>query len=279
VTNGSDSRASEAPTRSLGDFSAGPTRTFGDVPAAAPSPGATFTLQPGQRFGAFAIVRPLGSGGMGEVYEAEELESGRHVALKVLSRSLGMSTDHARFIREGRLAAGISHAHTIYIYGTDEIQGVPVIAMELAPGGTFRDVVKARGSLPAAQAVDVIQQVVAGLEAAADAGVLHRDVKPSNCFIDSDGTVKVGDFGLSISTLTTDERSLTLLGTVIGTPAFASPEQLRGDDLDVRSDIYSVGATLYYVLTGRAPFEDTNVIRLVTQVAQELPPLAARDPS
>ena len=208
---------------------------------------------------------------MGEVYEAEELESGRHIALKVLSRSLGMPTDHARFIREGRLAAGISHPHTIYIYGTDEIQGIPVIAMELAPGGTLKDVVKARGSLPPTQAVDVILQVVAGLEAAADAGVLHRDVKPSNCFIDSDGTVKVGDFGLSISMLTTDERSLTMLGTVIGTPAFASPEQLRGDDLDVRSDIYSVGATLYYMLTGRSPFEDTNVIRLVTQVAQEMP--------
>jgi len=252
VTNGSDWTKSDA------------TRSFGD------SVSGSFTLHAGQQFGPFAIVGPLGSGGMGEVYEAEELESGRHVALKVLSRSLA-TVDHARFIREGRLAAGISHPHTIYIYGTDEIEGVPVIAMELAPGGTLRDLVKQRGSLPPARAVDVILQVVAGLEAAADAGVLHRDIKPSNCFVDSDGTVKVGDFGLSISTLTTDERSLTMFGTVLGTPAFASPEQLRGDDLDVRSDIYSVGATLYYLLTGRAPFEDTNIVRLVTQVAQEMP--------
>jgi hypothetical protein len=209
---------------------------------------------------------------MGEVYEAEELDSGRRVALKVLSRSLGMETDRARFSREGRLAAGISHPHTIYVYGTDEIQGLPVIAMELAPGGTLKDLVAERGPLPPAQAVAAILQIVAGLEAAADAGVLHRDVKPSNCFIDGDGTIKVGDFGLSISTLATDERSLTMLGTVLGTPAFASPEQLRGDELDVRSDIYSVGATLYYLLTGRAPFDHANVVRLVTQVAQDMPP-------
>jgi uncharacterized RDD family membrane protein YckC len=114
--------------------------------------------------------------------------------------------------------------------------------------------------------------VIAGLDAAADAGVLHRDIKPSNCFVDSDGTVKVGDFGLSISTQTLDERSLTMLGTVLGTPGFSSPEQLRGDELDLRADIYSVGATLYYLLTGKAPFDDPNVIRLVTQVAQEMPP-------
>jgi uncharacterized RDD family membrane protein YckC len=208
---------------------------------------------------------------MGEVYEAEELESGRHVALKLLSRSLA-TVDRARFMREGRLAAGISHPHTIYIYGTDEIHGIPVIAMELAPGGTLKDAVKQRGPLPAAQAVDAILQVVSGLEAAAEAGILHRDIKPSNCFVDADGTVKVGDFGLSISTLTTDERSLTMLGTVLGTPAFAPPEQLRGDDLDVRSEIYSVGATLYYLLLGRAAFQETNILRLVTQVAQQLPP-------
>jgi serine/threonine protein kinase len=202
VTNDSD--------RTFSDIADAPTRTFGPA-AGEPPPVGTFTLQPGQQFGPFAIVRPLGAGGMGEVYEAEELESGRHVALKVLTRSLA-TVDRARFIREGRLAAGISHPHTIYIYGTDEIQGLPVIAMELAPGGTLKDVVKQRGSLPPAQAVDAILQVVSGLEAAADAGVLHRDIKPSNCFVDADGTVKVGDFGLSISTLTTDERSLTMLG-------------------------------------------------------------------
>ncbi len=208
---------------------------------------------------------------MGEVYEVEDRENARRVALKVLSNRLSGPADRARFIREGRLAAGLSHPNTVYVYGTDDINGVPVIAMELAPGGTLKDRVKIKGTLPPSQAVDAVLQVIAGLEAAADAGVLHRDIKPSNCFVDSDGAIKVGDFGLSISTQSFDERSLTMLGTVLGTPGFSSPEQLRGDDLDVRSDIYSVGATLYYLLTGKAPFDDPNVIKLVTQVAQEIP--------
>jgi serine/threonine protein kinase len=131
---------------------------------------------------------------MGEVYEAEELETGRRVALKVLTGSMGIEDDRARFNREGRLAASISHPNTIYVYGTDEIQGFPAIAMELATGGTLKDLVFAEGPLPPEQAVDIVLQVVAGLEAAADAGILHRDIKPSNCFIDSDGTIKVGDF-------------------------------------------------------------------------------------
>jgi uncharacterized RDD family membrane protein YckC len=257
VTSSTDWSAWDATTRSFGSPNAPPVA-------------ATFSLQPGQQFGAFTIVRPLGSGGMGEVYEAEEQESGRRVALKVLSRSTASSGQSARFVREGQLAAGISHPHTIYVYGTDEIQGVPVIAMELAPGGTLKDLVKLRGVAPPAQAVDVILQVIAGLEAAADAGVLHRDIKPSNCFIDSDGLVKVGDFGLSISTFPTEDRTMTMLAA-FGTPAYASPEQMKGDPVDVRSEIYSVGGTLYFLLTGRAPFEDGHVGRLMSQVAQETP--------
>ena len=230
-------------------------------------------LTPGQTFGAYRVERLLGKGGMGEVYEAEELESGRRVALKLLTHGLD-EVNRDRFLREGRLAASITHPNTVYIFGTDEIEGIPVIAMELAAGGTLKDKVKAEGPLPPAEAVDIVVQLIAGLEAAADAGVLHRDIKPSNCFVDRDGTVKVGDFGLSISTLARadTETQLTTTGSVLGTPAFASPEQLRGDELDVRSDIYAVGATLYYLLTGRAPFEETNLLPLVSIVAQEPPP-------
>ena len=253
----------EAPTRSVGP-------TLGDITGA--DPNAPPLLGTGDNFGPYHVLRMLGRGGMGEVYEVEDRDNARHVALKVLSNRLSGPGDRARFIREGRLAAGISHPNTVYVYGTDDIDGVPVIAMELAPGGTLKDRVKIKGPLRPSEAVDAILQVIAGLEAAADAGVLHRDVKPSNCFVDSDGAVKVGDFGLSISTQTIDERSLTMLGTVLGTPGFSSPEQLRGDQLDVRADIYSVGATIYYLLTGKAPFDDPNVIRLVTQVAQEMPP-------
>ena len=243
----------------------------------APESEETGTLQFGQdqppgEFGHFRIVRLLGKGGMGEVYEAEDLESGRRVALKVLSHSTTEPVDRARFLREGRLAASISHPHCVYVYGTEEIQGTPVITMELVLGGTLKDRVKAKGSLGVTEAVDTILQVISGLEAAAAAGILHRDVKPSNCFIESVGQVKVGDFGLSISTLARDETHLTAGGTILGTPAFASPEQLRGDELDVRSDIYSVGATLFYLLCGRAPFEESNMVKLLTTIVEQTPP-------
>lgn len=249
-----------------------PTRTASASVVSAEAPPVASLLAPGQHFGAYTIVRLLGRGGMGEVYEAEEEDSGRRVALKLLNRPIGDAADRERFLREGRLAASISHPHCVYVFGTDEIQGFPVISMELAAGGTLKDMVKAQGALPPREAVDAILQVLAGLEAAAAAGVLHRDVKPANCFVDRDGTVKIGDFGLSISTLARDETHLTLAGTIMGTPAFASPDQLRGEELDVRSDIYSVGATLYSLLTGRAPFEESNIVRLITMVVQEMPP-------
>jgi serine/threonine protein kinase len=136
-------------------------------------------LAPGQRFGPYRIERLLGRGGMGEVYEAEHLEHGRRIALKVLSQRLIDATDRARFVREGQLAAAVSHPHTVYIYGSGEIAGVPVIAMELLPGGTLKDRVEGKGPLAPIEAVDAILQVVSGLEAAHQAGVLHRDIKPS----------------------------------------------------------------------------------------------------
>ena len=235
-------------------------------------------LATGSTLGPYHLHRQLGKGGMGEVFEAEDLTSGRHVALKVLTRGLGDERDRVRFLREGRLAASINHPNTVYVFGTEEISGVPIITMELAAGGTLKDRVAATGPLPPREAVDVILQVCAGLDAAAAGGVLHRDIKPSNCFVDAEGTVKVGDFGLSISTHARegDDPEVSRAGMVIGTPAFASPEQLRGDALDVRADIYSVSATLYYLLTGHAPFEETNLVQLLTMVAQAAPPSPRR---
>src|SRR5258708_11027983 len=121
--------------------------------------------------------------------------------------------------------------------------------MAWVAGGTLRDRVVRDGPLPVAEAVNAVLQIIAGLEAALQLGILHRDIKPSNCFVDSDGTVKVGDFGLSISTAVRTESNLTQTGAMFGTPGFSSPEQLRGDELTVRSDIYAVGVTLYYLLT------------------------------
>jgi len=163
-----------------------------------PSPATTwaYSLANDQRFGHFVIVRPLGRGGMGEVYEAEDIDSGRRVALKRLQRFLGSDTARARFLREGRLAASINHEHVVYVYGTEEIDGSLVITMELGAGGSLKDRIDAHGPMPAATAVDAILQVIEGLEATANAGVLHRDVKPSNCFVSHDGSIKVGDFGL-----------------------------------------------------------------------------------
>src|SRR5439155_11229942 len=118
---------------------------------------------------------------------------------------------------------------------------------------------------------EAILQIINGLEAAEQAGVLHRDIKPANCFVAADGTVKVGDFGLSVSTLARGESLLTASGTVLGTPAYASPEQLRGEELDARSDIYSVGASLYHLLTGKTPYIATEFVKLITEVLEKDP--------
>jgi serine/threonine protein kinase len=229
----------------------------------------------GQQFGPYRIDRLLGRGGMGEVYEAEHLEHGRRLALKVLGRRLAGPDDRARFLREGQLAASISHPHTVYIFGSEEIGGTPVISMELVAGGTLKDRVERDGPLKPSAAVDAILDVIAGLDAAQAGGILHRDIKPSNCFVDPDGRVKVGDFGLSISTLARDVSQRAELGGFQGTPQYAAPEQLKGQPLDLRADIYAVGATLHYLLTGHAPFEDNDLMTLVTRVTTE-PPVSPR---
>jgi eukaryotic-like serine/threonine-protein kinase len=227
--------------------------------------------EPGAQLGHYSIMRLLGSGGMGAVFEAQDLESGRRVALKVLSQSLEAPDARQRFLREGRLAASLNHPNSVYVFGTEEIAGTPVISMEMVAGGTLDERVRAHGPLPPAEAVDAILQIITGLQAAQRVGILHRDVKPSNCFLAPDGTVKIGDFGLSISTSVRLEPALTTSGTFLGTPAFSSPEQLRGADLSARSDMYSVGATLYYLLTGHTPFEAKNTVQLLATVLEQRP--------
>jgi uncharacterized RDD family membrane protein YckC len=215
---------------------------------------------------------------MGEVYEVDHLASGRRVALKVLRNRLQSQDERARFLREGQLAASVSHPHTVYIFGSEEIGGTPVISMELLTGGTLKDRVTADGPMRAGEAVAAVMDLIGGLDAAAAAGILHRDIKPSNCFIDQDGVVKVGDFGLSISTLARDVHQQLVTSGFEGTPQFAPPEQLRGEPLDVRADIYAVGATLYYLLTGRAPFDATDLPQLFKKVTTEtaIPPRQLR---
>jgi uncharacterized RDD family membrane protein YckC len=228
-------------------------------------------LSEGDRWGAYQIGRLLGRGGMGEVYDAEHMPSGRRVALKVLSSPLQSVEERARFLREGQLAASVSHPHTVYIFGSEEIDGTPVISMELLPGGTLKDKVVANGPMRPDEAVAAVMELIGGLDAAAAAGILHRDIKPSNCFVDRDGVVKVGDFGLSISTLARDVHHQLATSGFEGTPQFAPPEQLRGEPLDLRADIYAVGATLYYLLTGRPPFDAPDLRELFATVTNDAP--------
>jgi len=222
-------------------------------------------------FGGYRLLGLLGRGGMGTVYEAVHLATGRRLALKTLGRQLDSPEMRQRFLREGRLAARVSHPNSLYVFGSEEVEGLPVITMEIAAGGTLKDSLKQRGPLPVGDAVDAILDVIAGLESALAAGVLHRDIKPSNCFVDPDGSVKVGDFGLSVSTLAKTDTFVTAHGKIMGTPAYASPEQLRGDVLDVRADIYSVGATLFTLLTNRAPFEGDNAVQVVANAVNQKP--------
>lgn len=241
---------------------------LGDTVVAADLTRARALPEPGAIFGHYRIDRLLGEGGMGAVFEAEDSESGRRVALKVLARRIDSPEARRRFFREGRLAAAVNHPNSVYVFGTEEIAGIPVIAMELVAGGTLQERVFRHGPMPVAEAVDSVLQIIAGLESAQRAGILHRDIKPSNCFVEADGTIKIGDFGLSISTFARTEPVITAAGAFLGTPAFSSPEQLRGDELTVRSDIYSVGVTLYYLLTGHHPFEAHNMVRLLATVLE-----------
>jgi eukaryotic-like serine/threonine-protein kinase len=253
-------------TETLPEGGAVPTRTAGEADAPPPP------LRRGDRLGRYRIERRLGHGGMGVVYEAEETDSGRRVALKILRRQLDSPQDRARFLREGRVAASINHPNCVYVFGTEEIEGTPTIAMEFIGGSTLAHRLDREGPLPIGRAVDAMLQVIEGLEAAQAVGILHRDIKPSNCFEDNDGRIKIGDFGLSISTLSGGDAMITEAGAVVGTPAYCSPEQLRGEELGMRSDLYAVGVTLYQLLTGRLPFEGKTMPQLVANTLEKPAP-------
>ena len=218
----------------------------------------------------FRLERELGRGGMGVVYEAVELGSGRRVALKILSEELAFSDEaFRRFRREARLAAGIGDPRCVFVLGAHRVEGAPAIAMELVDGGTLQHRISSGEAISVDQAVRWTIDVVDGLMAAHAQGVLHRDIKPSNCFVDAEGRVKLGDFGLSRAI----ERdvNLTQSGQFIGSPLYAAPEQVKGRGLDERSDQYSVGALLYALLAGRAPHTGSNVGEVLARILSENP--------
>lgn len=243
-----------------------------DVDAAEPPP---------EEVGGYRLLQFLGAGGMGAVYEAESIESGNRVAVKLLSSRLASNPGSVeRFRQEGRLASQLAHPRCVFVLAADTDAGRPYIVMELMPGRTLKDVVDANGPLPVNDAIAYILDAIDGLAEAHRLGMIHRDVKPSNCFLTADDRVKVGDFGLSKSLAdSADRRHLTQSGTFLGTVLFASPEQIRGEPLDYTSDIYSLCATLYFLLCGEAPFNhESATAALAKAVSEPPPPLAGKRP-
>lgn len=221
--------------------------------------------------GPYRLVRRLGGGGMGSVYEAEDTSTGRHVALKLIEPEYAASPDAIdRFRREGELASRLAHPRCVFVLAADEDKGRPYIVMELMTGSTLDDLVREKGPLPPEDALRKILDVIEGLHEAHQLGLVHRDVKPSNCFIEENGRVKVGDFGLAKSLVA--ETHLTRTGTFLGTPLYAAPEQIKKEAVDAQSDIYSVAATLYFLLTGRAPFQSGDPMATMARIVADDPP-------
>ncbi|MFO0802764.1 MAG: protein kinase [Gemmataceae bacterium] len=228
---------------------------------------------PPSEVGGYRLIRFLGAGGMGAVYEAEAPESGSRVAVKLLSSRLASNPASVeRFRQEGRLASQLAHPRCVFVLAADTEAGRPFIIMELMPGRTLKDLVDASGPLPVNEALAHILDVLDGLAEAHRLGVIHRDVKPSNCFLTADERVKVGDFGLSKSLGDSRDRHLTQSGTFLGTVLFASPEQIRGEPLSYASDIYSLCATLYYLLCAEAPYHHESATAALAKAISEPPP-------
>jgi eukaryotic-like serine/threonine-protein kinase len=209
--------------------------------------------------GRYRIERTLGYGGMAVVYLAHDEELHRRVAIKVLAEHLaGDDNFRARFLQESKLAGRLSHPNVVQVYDAGETAGSPYIVMEYVPG----DTVAQRGKLSYAEAIPLALQACAGLQHAHSAGLVHRDVKPANLLVREDDVLKVADFGIARAAELT---RLTQHGTVLGTAAYLSPEQAAGEEVTAATDIYSLGAVVYELLTGRGPYEFESLAELAAQ--------------
>ncbi len=232
------------------------------------------------RLGPYEIVAPLGVGGMGEVYRARDTRLGREVAVKVLPESLASNTDRqARFEREARAVAALSHPNILAIHDYGTHGAVVYAVMELLEGETLRERL-VKGPLPWREAVEIGAAIAEGLAAAHAKGIVHRDLKPENLFLTHDGRVKILDFGLArvepISSAQDEtspyEPPPTNPGIVMGTMGYMSPEQVRGQQADARSDIFSFGCVLYEMLTGRRAFQRETAAETMTAILHDEPP-------
>lgn len=227
--------------------------------------------------GRYELVRPLGHGAMATVDLARDVELDRPVALKRLAENLARDEDlQRRFLREARLAARLAHPNVVRVFDVGEDDGRPFIAMEYVEGETLAELVAQRAPLPAAEAARLGTQMCAGLAAAHAAGLVHRDVKPQNLLLSTDGVLKLGDFGIAAGH---DGTRLTLAGTVLGTAGYLAPEQARGEEVTAAADIYAVGAVLYELLTGEPSRTAGSLAELGSEDGFGPPDLAARVPS
>jgi Tol biopolymer transport system component len=227
-------------------------------------------LAAGARLGPYEIVSPLGSGGMGEVYRARDTQLGRDVAIKMLPRAMTSDPERrARFEREARLLAALNHPHIGAIYGLENLDAVPALVLELVEGETLAERL-AHGLMPVSDALTMARQIAEALDAAHEKGIVHRDLKPANIKITPDGVVKVLDFGLAKVAADHASRpdvsqspTLTVCGTregvILGTAAYMSPEQARGQAVDKRTDVWAFGCVLYEMLTGRRAFPGKTI--------------------
>lgn len=223
------------------------------------------------RLGNYRVIRLLGKGGMGFVFHAEDLSLGRAVALKVMRPELGDEPESwQRFSREARVMAALKHAHLVTVYQVGQENGVIYLAMELLEGESLLDRLKSGTPFNSNQVIRLAREMAGALAVIHRQGLIHRDIKPANIWLESPGDrVKVLDFGLARRIQ--DESHVTQTGMVVGTPSFMSPEQARGDPLDARSDLFSLGSVLYCMCTGSEPFSGPNVTAVLTSLAVDAP--------
>src|SRR5271165_4145186 len=249
------------------------------APSTSESPRSVNQLQPGSLLAArYEILDRLGVGGMGAVYKAKDREVDRLVALKVIRTELAGDSDIlSRFKQELILARKVTHKNVIRIFDLGRAGGVRFITMEYIEGQDLRSLVKKEGKPSPQRCVEIIQQVCLALDAAHAEKVVHRDLKPQNIMLDAQGKVYVMDFGIARSV---GSEGLTMTGAVVGTPEYMSPEQVKGDEIDGRADIFTLGIIFYELLTGKMPFRAETVQRSMYKrtVERAISP-AAEDPS
>jgi len=218
--------------------------------------------------GRYLIVRKLGTGGMANVYLAEDKELGRQVAIKILDDRHAQDSQFVeRFRREATNAAGLSHPNIVSIYDRGEAEGTYYIAMEYLDGRTLKELILRRGPAPVTTAIDYTRQILAALRFAHKNGIVHRDIKPHNVLVDSEGRLKVTDFGIARA----GASQMTEAGSIIGTAQYLSPEQAKGAPVDQTSDIYSVGIVLYELLTGAVPYSGDTPVEIAMKHLSQVP--------